>query len=151
MSGFVIRPFRDADMAALLDVWEASWRATYPEIDFAGRRDWFTGHFAALRAAGAEVFTAEHGSAFAGFVTVNSATNDIDQLAVAPAHFGGGLGALLMEKARAVSPLRLTLKVNQSNTRALRFYEREGFTRIDEGVNPQSGRAYWAMEWKKVY
>ena len=145
-----MRPYRDADLPALLDLWEASWRATYPEIDFADRRDWFAGHLASLRAASAQVCCAEGGGVVTGFITIDPATNDIDQLAIAPAHFGNGLGALLMAQARKSSPTRLTLKVNKDNARALRFYEREGFARIAEGVNPQSGRAYWEMEWRRA-
>ena len=30
----------DDDWPFILDLWVASWRATYPEIDFEARRDW---------------------------------------------------------------------------------------------------------------
>ena len=148
MSRFTLRDFRDTDLPALLDVWTASWSATYPEIDFTARREWFTGHLAALRAKGALVRVAESGGSFAGFITLDPRTQDIDQLAVAVAHFGAGLAARLLDSAREISPQRLTLSVNKANARALRFYEREGFTRIGEGVNETSGREYWRMEWQ---
>ena len=39
------------------------------------------------------------------------------------------------------------LDVNQANARAVRFYEREGFRKVGEGVNPVSGLETLAMEW----
>jgi putative acetyltransferase len=40
------------------------------------------------------------------------------------------------------------LDVNQSNKRAVRFYERAGFVRIGDGVNSRSGAATHLYEWK---
>ena len=148
MSRFNLREFRESDLPALLDVWTASWSATYPDIDFDARREWFTGHLAALRAEGALVHVAENGGSFAGFITLDPRTQDIDQLAVAVEHFGAGLAARLLDSARELSPQRLRLGVNKANARALRFYEREGFTRTGEGVNATSGREFWRMEWR---
>jgi ribosomal protein S18 acetylase RimI-like enzyme len=42
---------------------------------------------------------------------------------------GRGTGKLLLDHAKTVSP-RLTLFTFQANTRALRFYEREGFAEL---------------------
>jgi putative acetyltransferase len=39
--------------------------------------------------------------------------------------------------------------VNQDNPRAVRFYEREGFRRLHEGVNPNSGLRTWRLEWRR--
>ena len=139
---------REEDRPALFDVWVRAWRAAYPDIDFEARRPWFAEHLTGLIAGGAEAFVAEVSQALAGFITVDAATHYIDQLAVDPAHQGAGLAALLLARARAASPRRLTLFVNKENARALRFYEREGFSRTGEGVNAQSGRAYWEMEWR---
>ena len=42
----------------------------------------------------------------------------------------------------------ITLTVNQDNGHALRFYAREGFVKIGEGVNAMSGLRTLRMEWR---
>jgi putative acetyltransferase len=134
---------RDArDMAALADLWVASWQEAMPDIDFAARRGWLADHIVGLEAQGfVTLCAAERAGSLAGFVTLDPTTGWVDQLAVAPSAKGGGAARLLLDEARRVSPRGLSLDVNVDNPRALRFYEREGFTKIGEGVNPRSGLA----------
>jgi putative acetyltransferase len=144
----LIRPRRDEDWPALLDLWVASWRATYPEIDFDARRDWLIAHIRALENAGAATLVFEEAGALAGFVTLDPVTQWLDQLCVAPTHFGAGAATRLMTAAKGASRERIGLDVNADNARALRFYAREGFTRIGAGRASLSGRATVVMEWR---
>ena len=122
-----------------------------PEIDFSARRDWFIAHMQALEAAGALTVCAFDGAEeLIGFVNVDPATSYLDQLAVAPQAKGRGVAHLLLEAARRISPLGLTLDVNQENPRALRFYEGQGFVKIAEGINPRSGLKTWRMQSNKT-
>jgi putative acetyltransferase len=82
-----------------------------------------------------------------GFVTVDR-QGYLDQLVVAPEHWGSGAAHLLIEEAKRISPTHITLLVNQDNARAIHFYERSGFERAGEDVNPTSGRPVLRMEWK---
>ncbi|CCJ09018.1 GNAT family N-acetyltransferase [Methylocystis sp. SC2] len=139
----------DADWPFILDVWVASWRVTYPEIDFEGRRDWLLRRIRELEEAGAVtlcLFDAQ--SALAGFVVINPADGWLDQICVAPDRFGAGFGALLLSAARNVSPRLIRLDVNADNARAIRFYERDGFSRVGRGANTLSGRETVMMEWR---
>jgi putative acetyltransferase len=72
----------------------------------------------------------------------------LDQLVVAPEHWGTGVAHLLIEEAKRISPRHVTLLVNKDNTRAIRFYERNGFVHAGEDVNPTSGRPVLKMAWK---
>jgi putative acetyltransferase len=72
----------------------------------------------------------------------------LDQLVVAPDHWGSELGDALVGEAKRVSPDRITLLVNTDNIRAIGFYERNGFVPAGEDVNPTSGRPVLRMEWK---
>ena len=66
---------------------------------------------------------------------------------MAPDAWGSGLARALLDEARRISPAGLGLHVNQNNPRAVRFYEREGFVRVGEGLNPRSGLPIWEYRW----
>jgi putative acetyltransferase len=84
----------------------------------------------------------------AGFVVINPADGWLDQICVAPDRFGAGFGASLLSAARNVSPRLVRLDVNADNARAIRFYERDGFSRVGRGANTLSGRETVMMEWR---
>ena len=54
---------------------------------------------------------------------------------------------MLLDAAKRRAPGHLMLEVNQDNARALKFYERQGFVREGEGVNPRSGLKTWRYRW----
>ena len=83
-----------------------------------------------------------------GFVTVDRQTGYLDQIVVAPEAWGSELGALLIAQARRLSPRGLDLHVNHDNTRAIRFYEKQGFTITGNDVNPRSGAPIHKMSWR---
>jgi len=148
-ASFSLRARLDEDWPSILDVWVASWRATYPEIDFEQRRDWLVRHVQALEAVGAVTLCLiDELSTLAGFVVINPADGWLDQICVAPDRFGAGFGASLLSAARKVSPKLIRLDVNADNARAIRFYERDGFVRVGRGANTLSGRETIVMEWR---
>ena len=146
---FAILPFAPAHLAAISDLWVATWAKTMPDIDFEARRPWFHGHLDALRAGGAEVHVAlAEGGSVAGFVAIHPGTGYLDQLAVSPAFWGTGAAEALMAAAKRRSPERIELDVNQDNPRAIAFYERLGLRIMAASTNPTSGRAIWRMAWR---
>ncbi len=147
-----IRLRADDDWSALLDLWVASWRITFPEIDFDARRTWLTQQIGRLEAAGAQTLCLleTHPLALAGFVIIDPATGWLDQICVDPTHFGKGYGETLLSAARERSPRLVQLDVNAENHRAIRFYERNGFLKTGVGANPLSGRETVKMEWRPL-
>lgn len=147
----LLRRRDDADWPALLDLWVAAWRATYPDIDFEARRGWLTRQIAKLEAEGAVTLCLfpDEATALAGFVVIHPQTGWLDQICVSPACKGAGYGDRLMAAARAASPGVVRLDVNADNSRAIRFYERGGFMQIGRGANTLSGRATIMMEWRQ--
>jgi putative acetyltransferase len=146
-SGFRLRPYRAADEDAAIALWQRTWQEAYPSIDFAARVTWWRERWRNELVANAAIIIAERDSALAGFVTID-AGGYLDQLVVAPEHWGSELATRLADEAKRRSPTGVSLLVNRDNTRAIRFYERSGFVHAGEDVNPTSGRPVLKMEWK---
>ncbi len=91
---------------------------------------------------------AEIDGSLAGFVTVDPKTMYLDQIVVAPEHWGSDIALALLDDAKRLSPKGLDLLVNKDNGRAIRFYEKHGFTFVGEDKNPVSGIAVNRMAWR---
>ncbi len=148
MSGIELRPHTPGDAAALEALWVASWNATLPEIDFATRRTWFRDWLGTHLAVGAVVLCAwgEDGR-IVGFLGIDPGNGHMEQIAVHPDAFGGGVGDALLRAAKALCPAGITLRVNQDNPRAISFYRRAGFVVTGEGVNPGGSLKVLDMAW----
>ena len=147
---YALYDFVSGHMPELADLWVESWRAAMPAIDFETRRVWFIDHLSALRANGAQIVCAfDMGTgSMAGFITIDPLGGHLDQLAVAPRFWGHAAAAALLDEAQRRSPDQIWLEVNQDNARAVRFYERRGFVRESESVNPRSGLKTWGYRWR---
>jgi len=145
---FQLRPYRAEDEDAAIALWLATWRLAYPSIDFDARVDWWRERWRSELVPKADIIVAEQAGALAGFVTIDS-SGYLDQLVVAPGHWGSPLATMLVDEAKRRSPHGVTLKVNADNARAIRFYERNGFVHAGEDVNPGSQRKVLRMVWKE--
>lgn len=144
-----LAPLEAAQLLALIDLWVDCWSLAMPQIDFEARRDWFARHLETLHTAGARTMIAwaSDGRALLGFVTVDPAQSVLDQLCVAPRAQGSGVADQLMRCARTLCPSGLTLVVNEDNPRARRFYARQGFVQVGEGINELSGLRTLTLRW----
>jgi ribosomal protein S18 acetylase RimI-like enzyme len=149
MCSLVIRPAREAEYDAVARIWLESWEST-------GLSDPGETGFDALRAriereiaAGWELYVAEAGDALAAMLAIRPADHHLDQIFVAPAFQGLGIGKALLAFARTRMPDEIWLRTSAANARAWRWYEKEGFVR--EREEPQPGapapRAYY--RWKR--
>jgi putative acetyltransferase len=146
-TAFQLRPYRSDDENAAIALWQQTWQQAYPSIDFAARVNWWRERWRNELVPNAAIIVAEQAGALVGFVTIDT-SGYLDQLVVAPDHWGSELGNALVNEAKRLSPDRITLLVNTDNIRAIRFYERNGFAHAGEDVNPTSGRPVLRMEWK---
>ncbi len=151
-AGFALRAYEPRDEDAAIALWLRSWTATYPALDFAARLDWWRRRWRNELLPAAEVVIAEtrdaEARAMLGIVTVDPQTRYLDQIVVAPEHWGSGIGAALIAEAKRLSPRGLELDVNTDNARAIRLYEKLGFAIIGSGKNPLSGRLVHRMTWQ---
>jgi putative acetyltransferase len=144
----VIRPMQPADLPETLDVWVAAWQAAYPAIDFNARRSWTVDRIAELERTGSQSLIVLKDGRIVGAMVVNPDTGYLDQIVVATDCQGGGIAEMLLAEARRLSPSGLDLHVNQDNGRAIRFYEKHGFCKTGEDVNPRSGAPIDLMRWR---
>ena len=143
---FHLRPYRTEDEDAAIELWRHTWQEAYPSIDFAARVKWWRERWRNELVPNAAIIVTEQAGALIGFVTID-ASGYLDQLVVAPGHWGSELAESLVDEAKRLSPDGITLLVNTDNARAIRFYERNGFVHAGDDVNPTSGRPVLRMEW----
>jgi putative acetyltransferase len=146
-ASFRLRPYRDEDEDAAIALWQQTWQQAYPEIDFAARVPWWRQRWRKELVPNASIVVAEQADTLIGFVTID-ATGYLDQLVVVPDYWGSALADALVNEAKRLSPDGITLLVNTDNTRAIRFYGRNGFVHAGEDVNPTSGRPVRKMAWR---
>jgi putative acetyltransferase len=144
---FTIRPYQPSDENAAIALWHRTWQLAYPAIDFAQRVDWWRERWRSELVPNAEIVVAEQAGDIAGFVTIDP-SGYLDQLVVAPDHWGSRLADTLVDEAKRRSPNGVTLKVNADNARAIRFYERNGFVHAGDDVNSGLGRPVLKMQWQ---
>ena len=142
--------YAEAHRAALIDLWVESWSEVYAGIDFNERRAWFADHLAGWAEAGDSIRLAIEGpdGALAGFILISPRTGLLDQICVARSLKGSGVAEALMAEARRLSPACIILDVNVLNVRATRFYEKQGFLRTGDGINPRSGLPIYHYRWQ---
>jgi putative acetyltransferase len=144
----IVRDYRDEDCEAAIALWRRAWDTALPEIDFSERLEWWRERWTRELVPDNTIRIAERDDRIVGFVVIDLRSGYLDQIVVAPEVWSTGVATRLMDEAKRISPARISLEVNQENTRAVRFYERTGFERIGEGVNPLSGRPVWRYVWK---
>ena len=142
-----LRPYRPEDEAASIELWHRTWQQAYPQIDFAARLEWWRTRWRKDLVPNAAIVVAEQGGVVTGFVTIDG-EGYLDQLVVDPDHWGSDAARLLVDEAKRLSPSGITLLVNKDNSRAIRFYERNGFAHAGDDVNPTSGRPVLKMVWR---
>jgi putative acetyltransferase len=143
-----LRPYHARDEDACIALWLRTWAATYPELDFAARLDWWRARWRNELAPSAAIVIAESEGAAIGFVTVDPKTRYLDQIVVALEFWGFGAGAMLLDEAKRLSPQGLDLDVNIDNARAIAFYGKYGFAITGAGKNPISGKPVHHMSWR---
>jgi len=143
-----LRPYRPDDFDDAVGIWMRAWQTAMPEIAFAKRLEWWRSRWQNDLVPHNTITMADIGGHAEGFTVLNPETGWLDQLAVEPVLWGHGIADKLMDEAKRISPRGVRLDVNQTNARAIRFYERIGFVRAGEGVNKHSGAATYIYEWK---
>jgi putative acetyltransferase len=148
MTPLTLRPYTTADEDAAIELWRRTWAQHYPRIDFNARVAWWRERWRKELVPVAHITLAERDGTLLGFVTVDPKTMYLDQIVVAPEHWGSDIARALVDEAKRLSPRGLDLLVNKDNVRAIRFYEKHGFVYAGDDKNPVSGIAVNRMVWR---
>lgn len=94
----------------------------------------------------AEVYVYEVAEEIQGFVGLSG--EYIEGIFAADEMQSQGIGKRLLDHMKAIKDT-LHLSVYQKNTRAIRFYQREGFVIQYEGLDESTGEKEYAMLWQR--
>jgi putative acetyltransferase len=143
-----LRRYSAADEDAAIELWRRTWQQHYPHLNFTERVAWWRERWRTELVPQAHIVMAEADGAMIGFVTVDPKTLYLDQIVVAPEHWGSSAAVMLLDEAKRLSPKGLDLLVNKDNARAIRFYEKHDFAYAGEDKNPVSGKPVNCMAWR---
>lgn len=138
----MIRPYRPADIDAVLDAWLLAARQAYPFLD----DDFFDHERVEIEKTYmpiAETWVYEHSGVVVGFLALLD--NEVGAIFVTPATQGSGFGRALMDHACELRG-HLTLDVFKENAVGRRFYDRYGFQLVSEYVHEPTGQPTLRLE-----
>jgi GNAT superfamily N-acetyltransferase len=98
---------------------------------------------------GWSLFVADDQGRLAAMLALHLPRMYLDQLFVAPAWQGRGLGRTLLAFTRQHLPDEIKLRCIRENEKAWRWYEREGFVFEQEKVEPMTGFVMKYYRWNK--
>ncbi|UUE57608.1 N-acetyltransferase [Pectobacterium aroidearum] len=140
----MIRPYCDRDLEPLMQLWLKSTILAHPFI----REDYWRESASAVRDGyipQSRTWVYEEQGSLIGFISVLEA-RFIGALFVEQAYYGKRIGTALIQHVQAQFPL-LSLEVYQQNTRACRFYHKQGFIIVEENVNQDTQATALIMHW----
>jgi ribosomal protein S18 acetylase RimI-like enzyme len=133
---FIIRDYRPEDFDAVTILWRVAREKSLPEFQrakghfFYEDRDYFRDHVLLEN----QVFVVESAEVPVAFMAMRA--EFIDHLYVHPDFQNRGIGKMLLDYARQLSPGHVWLYTLQINMNARAFYEKNGFTAEKFGVSP---------------
>ena len=138
----MIRELRKTDIKRVAEIWL---NANLQAHSFISPQYWM-GNFALVKAMlPQEVYVYEDARNIQGFVGLNS--EQFEGIFVSGEMRSQGIGRFLLDFIKTKKP-ELHLNVYRKNTRAIRFYQREDFEILNEGLDEAIGEKDCAMLWR---
>ena len=140
----MIRMLQNIDINSVAGIWlKANLNAHY----FISKHYWVSNYELVKKMlAQAEVYVYEDNKIIQGFVGLNN--EYLEGIFVADEMQSCGIGKLLLDYIKKKKS-RLRLNVYQKNTRAISFYQREGFIIQCEGWNASTDENEYTMSWQQ--
>ncbi len=133
----IIRSAVPADFNDVARIWFESWATVGIAIAQDATVEELRARIPEDIAGGWDLYVAEEDGALRAMMALIKKDNHLDQLFVDPPHKGRGIGARLLNLAKAEMPNGMWLRTAKSNTPAIAFYERHGFVHDRDDVHPR--------------
>jgi ribosomal protein S18 acetylase RimI-like enzyme len=146
----IIRKAGPQDHDRLAQIWLESWYSTGLKSLFDPGPDLLRKRLPEEVAKGWALYAAERNREIVAMLALQPATFYLDQLWVAPAHQGHGIGRALLDFTRREFPDEVWLRCVVENTRAASWYEREGFRFEGEESMPPSNLRMRRYRWTRA-
>lgn len=140
----MIRELQKADINKVADIWlDANIKAHY----FIPAQYWKSNYELVKEVLPqAEVYVYENDKEIQGFIGLNN--ESVEGIFVSDEMQSQGIGKILLNYAKDKRN-KLLLNVYQKNTRAISFYQREGFELQYSGLDEATGEKDYVMAWKQ--
>ncbi len=135
-----IRKYQIDDLDKVVQLWYETWHQTLPFLQHPHKYPAWKSRFINEIVMDCEVWIAEIENRIVGFVAVNLAEIEINQIFIDFSYQNQGIGSLLIQKAKELCPQGLRLTVLQINQRACLFYEKHGFIPTNMSINKINGQ-----------
>lgn len=142
-----LRTYHPGDFEVVVQIWHESWHGAFPGLRHPWSYEQWRERFQQKVLSNSSIWVAECDKHIAGFIVVRTEDGYLDQIFVAPATQQQGVGTILINKAKELSPNGLYLETLQSNKQARRFYERHGFLPGRTGINPNNDQPNIEYRW----
>ena len=142
----MIRELQKSDVDRVADIWLKTNLSAHSFIP----EQYWKSNFDAVKEMlpQAEVYVYENDREIQGFVGL--CEKHIEGIFVCSEAQSHGIGKLLMDYIKNKKS-ELSLNVYQKNTRAIKFYKREGFEILCEGFDITAGEKDYLMTWQKQH
>ena len=142
----MIRKLQNVDINKVVDIWL---KTNLEAHDFIPGQYWTSNYEAVKKMLPqAEVYVYEDNKIIQGFVGVRD--EYIEGIFVSDKMKSHGIGKALLDYIKN-KKVRLQLSVYQKNSRAMSFYQREGFTIQSERLDEFTGEKEYVMEWNRSF
>jgi len=145
----IVRKATSDDHDVLARIWLESWYSTGLKSLFDPGLDMLRSRIPEEVAKGWDLYAAEDAGEIVAMLAIHPRDFYLDQLWVAPAHQGRGIGRALLVFTRQKLPDEIWLRCVVQNESAWRWYEREGFLFEGEEDVPPSHMRMKRYRWKR--
>ena len=147
----LVRPAREEEFDRIAQIWAEGWLSPLDGRDVAPPDDLFETLRARIPrelAAGWELSVAVKDERIVGMMALFVADQHLNQIFVAEASRSEGVGKQLLDHAKTRMPERFWLRTHSLNTKAQRFYKREGMRHVRDEPHPRHPEELFCLfEW----